>query len=194
MKYFQILHNGILKNNPAIVQLLGLCPLLAISNNTHNAISLGIATILVLCLANFVISLLRNLIPADVRIPIFIVIIASFVSIVQLLLAAYNYSLYKNLGIFLALITTNCAIIARVESFAYKNPPLLALLDGFAHGVGFLLAITLLGMLREIIATGAILGIKILPSEFLLAALAPGAFFIMGFLLALKNYLSNYDK
>lgn len=192
---------GVWTNNPAMVQLLGLCPLLAVSNSVTNALGLGLATLFVLMMTNISISLMRNFIPKDIRIPIYVIIIATVVSIVQLLMNAYAYQIYKSLGIFIYLIVTNCIVIGRVEAFASKNPVLLSAWDGFSNGFGMLLSLVTLGAMREILGNGTLfdglhllLGdwalkfkIHIFNSGLLLAVLPPGAFICLGLILALKN-------
>lgn len=192
---------GVWTNNPAMVQLLGLCPLLAVSNSVTNALGLGLATLFVLMMTNISISLMRNFIPKDIRIPIYVIIIATVVSIVQLLMNAYAYQIYKSLGIFIYLIVTNCIVIGRAEAFASKNPVLLSAWDGFSNGFGMLLSLVTLGAMREILGNGTLfdglhllLGdwalkfkIHIFNSGLLLAVLPPGAFICLGLILALKN-------
>lgn len=203
----RIFVQGLWKNNPAIVQLLGLCPLLAVSSTATNALGLGLATMLVLTCTNGVVSLIRQYIPHDIRIPIYVMIIATTVTIVQLLMNAYTYNLYQSLGIFIPLIVTNCIVIGRAEAFASKNRFLPALWDGFSMGVGMAFSLTLLGALREILGQGSLFeGIEHLfgenakflhiqlfqaDSHFLLFILPPGAFIGLGLLLAAKNMLDK---
>lgn len=198
---------GLWKNNPGLVQLLGLCPLLGVTNTLTNALGLGIATLLVLLGSNIVVSLVREHVPNEIRIPIFVMIIASFVTVVQLLMNAYTFGLYQSLGIFLPLIVTNCAIIGRAEAFASKNPLLPSAIDGFMMGLGFLLVLIALGAMREILGQGTlfdgadlllgdwakVLRIELFQndSHFLLAMLPPGAFIGMGLLIALKNSIDQ---
>lgn len=206
----ELFRQGLWRNNPAIVQLLGLCPLLAVSNSATNALGLGLATLLVLTSTNIMVSLFRKQIPHDIRIPIYVMIIATTVTLVQLLMNAYTYSLYQSLGIFIPLIVTNCIVIGRAEAFASKNSPLHSAFDGFAMGLGMTLSLFLLGALREIIGNGTLFdGIhllfgesaKVLRIEFfqfdnnmLLAILPPGAFIGLGIILALKNTLDKGKK
>ncbi len=194
--------NGMWNNNPALVQLLGLCPLLAVSSTVTNALGLGIATLLVLVGSNVTVSLVRDYVPKEVRIPVFVMIIASLVTCVQLLMNAYAYGLYLSLGIFIPLIVTNCIIIGRAEAFASKNDVLPAALDGFWMGLGMTSVLVVLGSLREIIGNGTlfdgadlllgewakVLRIEVFhfDSAFLLALLPPGAFIGVGFLIAAK--------
>jgi electron transport complex protein RnfE len=205
--YTEILVDGLWKKNPGLVQLLGLCPLLAVSNTATTALALGVAVIAVLTISNFIISLTRKIIIQEVRIIIYVVIIAAIVTCVQLLMEAYTPILYKKLGLYIALIVTNCIIIARAEMFAAKNSPFKSLLDGFANGLGFTLVLLLLGILREIIGQGTIfMGLEEFLGEngkyltvrlfdeskgLLAAILPPGAFITLGLVLALKNFIDN---
>jgi electron transport complex protein RnfE len=197
--------NGLWKNNPAIVQLLGLCPLLAVTGSVVNALGLGIATCFVLMTSNTAVSLIRNVTSDAVRLPTFVMIIAAAVTCIELLMQAYSYALYEILGIFLPLITTNCVILGRAEGFARKNPLLPSLYDGFIMGLGFTLILLLLGALRELSGTGALFANMDLlfgPAAanwkmvffddyqpFLLAILPPGAFIFTGLIIALKNVI-----
>lgn len=206
----EIFIQGIWKNNSAVVQLLGLCPLLAVSSTATNALGLGLATLLVLTCTNTVISLFRKQIPHQIRIPIYVMIIATTVTLVQLLMNAYTYTLYQSLGIFIPLIVTNCIVIGRAEAFASKNNILHSAWDGFSMGLGMALSLTLLGALREILGQGTIFeGIENLfgngaqflsfhlyhtESSFLLFILPPGAFIGLGLLLAIKNRIDNRNK
>lgn len=203
----ELIKNGLWDNNPALVQLLGLCPLLAVSATVTNALGLGIATTLVLIGSNLIVSLVRQWIPQEVRIPVFVMIIASLVTCVQLLMNAYAYGLYLSLGIFIPLIVTNCIIIGRAEAFASKNDPLPAALDGLWMGLGMTAVLVLLGAMREVLGNGTlfdgadlllgdwatILRIELfhVDSHFLLAMLPPGAFLGVGFLIALKNVIDK---
>ncbi|PSW03626.1 electron transport complex subunit E [Photobacterium lipolyticum] len=203
----ELMKNGLWKNNPAIVQLLGLCPLLAVSATVTNALGLGLATTAVLVGSNLIVSLVRQWVPSEVRIPIFVMIIASLVTCVQLLMNAFTYGLYQSLGIFIPLIVTNCIIIGRAESFASKNDPLPATLDGLWMGLGMTSALVALGAMREILGNGTLfdgadrllgdwaasLRIEVFSfdSSFLLAMLPPGAFIGVGFMIALKNVIDK---
>ena len=201
--YKDIAWNGLWKQNSILAQLLGLCPLLAVSSTMVNAASLGLATILVMMLANFAISALRALIPYEIRIPVFVLIIAALVTVVDLAFNAFLHDLYLVLGIFIPLIVTNCIVLARVEAFAAKNGLRAATFDGLMMGVGFVWVIALLGAVRELIGQGTIFsgiemifptlsGIQVLPADypgFLIAMLPPGAFFILGLLIAGRNWL-----
>lgn len=184
-----ILLNGILKENPTFVLLLGMCPTLATTTSAINGISMGLATMFVLICSNFVISLIKNLTPDKVRIPVFIVVIATFVTILQMLLAAYLPSINAALGIYIPLIVVNCIILGRAEAFACKNSPLDSILDGIGCGIGFTFALTLLGMVRELLGNGSLFGISILPetTNILLFVLPPGAFITLGYIIAILN-------
>ncbi|WP_199611501.1 electron transport complex subunit E [Flocculibacter collagenilyticus] len=196
---------GLWLNNPALVQLLGLCPLLAVTATVTNALGLGIATLLVLVASNLTVSLVKNWVTKEIRIPVFVMIIAAFVTSVELLMSAFTYGLYQSLGIFIPLIVTNCAIIGRAEAFASKNSAPLAALDGLMMGLGFTLVLVVLGAFREILGQGTLfdgaelllgewaasLRIELFTSDtsFLLAILPPGAFIGMGLLIAAKNII-----
>ncbi|WP_439106973.1 electron transport complex subunit E [Congregibacter sp.] len=205
--YGELSINGLWKNNPAIVQLLGLCPLLAVTGSVVNAMGLGIATCFVLVTSNTAVSVIRNITSDAVRLPTFVMIIAAAVTCIELLMQAYSYELYEILGIFLPLITTNCVILGRADGFARKNPVLPSMYDGFIMGIGFTVILLLLGGLRELSGTGAIfanmdllfgdsaVSWKIVLFEdyqpFLLAILPPGAFIFTGLIIALKNVLDG---
>ncbi|ANS84823.1 electron transport complex subunit E [Vibrio scophthalmi] len=203
----KLFKDGMWDNNPALVQLLGLCPLLAVSSTITNALGLGIATLLVLVGSNVTVSLVRDYVPKEVRIPVFVMIIAALVTCVQLLMNAYAYGLYLSLGIFIPLIVTNCIIIGRAEAFASKNDPIPAALDGLWMGLGMTSVLVVLGAMREIIGNGTLfdgadlllgewakaLRIEVFhfDSSFLLALLPPGAFIGVGLLIALKNVIDK---
>jgi electron transport complex protein RnfE len=205
--YFRIARDGLWDNNPALVQILGLCPLLAVTNTVVNGLGLGLATMLTLILSNFTVSLIRNVIRPEIRIPVFVLIIASFVTAIELAMNAWFYDLYKILGIFIPLIVTNCSIIARAEAFAAKQPPLPALFDGLMMGLGFTLVLITLGGMREFLGNGTLfanaqlmfgeaargLSLTVIDDYrgLLLAILPPGAFIGLGFLIALKNVIDN---
>ncbi|PJC85366.1 electron transport complex subunit RsxE [Vibrio sp. HA2012] len=207
MDHSQLFKEGMWKNNPALVQLLGLCPLLAVSSSVTNALGLGIATTLVLVGSNLTVALVRDYVPKEVRIPVFVMIIASLVTCVQLLMNAYAYGLYLSLGIFIPLIVTNCIIIGRAESFASKNDPLPSVLDGLWMGMGMTSVLFVLGAVREILGNGTLFdGADLLlgnwaaslrtelfefNNNFLLALLPPGAFIGVGFMIALKNIIDS---
>jgi electron transport complex protein RnfE len=195
--------NGIWKQNTSIVQILGLCPLLAVTTNAVNGIMLSLATILVMAVANVAVASLRNFIPHEIRIPVFILIVAALVTVVDLLFNANLHELYLVLGIFIPLIVTNCIVLARVEAFAAKNPPLQSTFDGIFMGVGMLWTLALLGAMRELLGSGTLFGgidmvfpglqpIQLLPENypgFLLAMLPPGAFILLGCMIAWKNWM-----
>ncbi len=190
MKQWQNFTKGIIKDNPIFVLLLGMCPTLGTTTSAINGLGMGLSTMFVLLMSNMVISLIKNMIPSKVRIPAFIVVIASFVTIVQLAMEAYMPSLYATLGLFIPLIVVNCLILGRAEAFASKNGVLSSLIDGAGMGLGFTLALTLLGAVREMLGTGAIFGMKFIPAEsdgMLIFVLAPGAFIALGYLLVLFN-------
>ena len=201
--YRDIAWNGVWKQNTGVVQILGLCPILAVSNNIVNAVSLGLATILVMALSNLTISALRNFIPYEIRIPVFILIIAALTTVVDLAFNAYLHELYLVLGIFIPLIVTNCIVLARVEAFAAKNEPGSSTIDGIAMGIGLTLVLAVLGAMREVVGSGTLLsGIDMLfPGAqpislfgddypgFLVAILPPGAFIALGCLIAGRNWL-----
>ena len=201
-----IAHNGLWKQNPGLVQLLGLCPLLAVSNSLVNALSLGLATTLVITLSNATIAPVRSYVPNEIRIPVFVLIIAVLVTVVQYLMNAYLYSLYIVLGIFVPLIVTNCIVLARAESFASKNPMLPSAVDGLMMGLGLTAVLATLGGMRELIGKGTLLSgidlafgesakawvIHVIPDYhgFLLAILPPGAFIGLGLIIAARNWLN----
>jgi len=209
-EYKELAIQGLWKNNPGLVQLLGLCPLLAVTATVTNALGLGLATMLVLICSNATVSAIRHWVPKEIRIPIFVLIIAAFVTCVQLLMNAYTFGIYQSLGIFLPLIVTNCAIIGRAEAYASKNPIKQASFDGLMMGFGFTLVLLALGAIREVLGQGTLfdganlllgewatsLRIEVvqLDSQFLLVILPPGAFIAMGFLIALKNAIDNKVK
>ncbi|AHI32234.1 electron transport complex protein RnfE [Marinobacter salarius] len=206
----EIIRDGLWTNNPALVQVLGLCPLLAVTSTVVNAIGLGLATLMVLMGSNLAVSLIRNFVSESVRLPAFVMIIASFVTCAELLMQAYTYELYQILGIFIPLIVTNCAILGRADAFASKNPPLPALLDGVMMGTGFLVVLIALGAMRELVGQGTLFtdmdlllgpmaadwGIRPLEQypDVLFMVLPPGAFVGLGLLIALKNGIDNHLK
>ena len=199
--------DGLWRNNPGLVQLLGLCPLLAVSTTAVNGLGLGLATLLTLVLSNLVVSLIRKPMRNEIRIPVFVLVIASIVTAIELVMSAWFYELYLVLGIFIPLIVTNCAIIGRAEAFASRNPVLPALVDGFTNGLGFAGALFMLGALREMLGSGtlfrdahlmfgeAAVGMELVLVEdyrgFLLAILPPGAFIGLGLLIAAKQWLGK---
>ena len=193
MNYIKILNNGIVKENPTFVLLLGMCPTLATTTSARNGLSMGLATMAVLICTNFVISCIKSLTPDKVHIPVFVVVIASFVTVLQLIIKAYLPEIDKDLGIFIPLIVVNCIILGRAEAFACKHTPLASIFDGIGIGLGFTMALTFLGMVRELFGAGSLFGATILPetSNVLLFVLPPGAFISLGFLKAIMGRLSN---
>lgn len=189
MNYLKIIYNGIVKENPTFVLLLGMCPTLATTTSAINGMSMGLATMFVLICSNFVISCIKNLTPDMVRIPVFVVVIAAFVCILQMLIKAYAPSIDSALGIYIPLIVVNCIILGRAEAFACKHTPLASLFDGIGIGLGFTIALTLLGAIRELLGSGSVFGLHLLPetTNILLFILPPGAFITLGFLIALVN-------
>ena len=185
----QTFTKGLIKENPILVLLLGCCPTLATTTSAINGMSMGLATTFVLIMSNLVISLLKGFIPDKVRIPCFIVVIASFVTIVQLVMQAYVPDIYETLGLFIPLIVVNCIVLGRAEAFASKNTVWPSILDGAGMGLGFTLALTVLGCVRELLGSGSVFGIGILPetANILLFILPPGAFIALGFMIAIVN-------
>lgn len=193
MNNFKVLMNGIVKENPTFVLLLGMCPTLGTTSSAINGLGMGLATAFVLICSNVVISLIKKFIPDMVRIPAFIVVIASFVTLLQMLMQAYVPALYATLGIFIPLIVVNCILLGRAESFAAKNNAVSSFFDGLGMGLGFTLALTLLGAIRELLGTGRIFNIDIFPEYYgmLTFVLAPGAFIALGYLIAIVNKLKK---
>ncbi len=194
MNLKKVFLNGILNENPTFRLVLGMCPTLAITTAAMNGVGMGLATTFVLVGSNLAISLMRNIIPERIRIPTFVVVIATFVTIVQMLIKAYVPALDASLGIYIPLIVVNCIIFARAESFAFKNKPLPALMDGLGMGLGFTLAITLLSSIRELIGNGTLFGVQIMAESYqpmAIATQAPGGFIVLGFLLALVGVITR---
>ena len=193
MNKLKIILNGIIKENPTFVLMLGMCPTLGTTTSAINGMSMGLATMFVLICSNITISAVRNLIPDKVHIPAYIVIIATFVTIVQLCMEAYLPSLYESLGLFIPLIVVNCIVLGRAEAYAAKNGVFDSALDGLGIGIGFTLALTLLGAVRELLGSGKIFDIVVFPEDYgmILFILAPGAFITLGLLIALKNHIEN---
>lgn len=189
-KYIERLFNGIIKENPTFVLILGMCPTLAVTSSLINGAGMGLSTMAVLVMSNLVISMLRKIIPNGVRVPAFIVIVASFVTILQFLLQAYLPALNESLGIYIPLIVVNCIILGRAESYASKNPVVLSVFDGIGMGLGFTIALSILGGFREILGAGTILGYKIPSWDGIgIFVMAPGAFFVLAALVATQNYI-----
>ena len=191
MNSLKIIVNGLIKENPPFVLLLGMCPTLATTTSLINGISMGLSTAFVLICSNIAISLIKNLTPDAVRIPVFVVVIASFVTVLQMCLAAFFPSINSSLGLYIPLIVVNCIILGRAEAFACKHGALDSMLDGIGVGLGFTLGLSLLGFFRELLGTGCVMGIRLLPETagMLLFILPPGAFITLGYLIAVVNRL-----
>lgn len=189
-KALERLYNGILKENPTLVLTLGMCPTLAVTTSAMNGLGMGLTTTVVLALSNMMISMLRKIIPDRVRIPAFIVVIASFVTIAELLLEGFLPSLYSALGLYIPLIVVNCIILGRAEAYAYSNPVIPSFFDGLGMGLGFTVALTLIGLVRELLGAGEIFGLRIMPEGYVpvsIFVMAPGAFFVLSVLVAIQN-------
>ena len=193
MNYIKILLNGVIKENPTFVLMLGMCPTLATTTSAINGMSMGLATMFVLICSNLVISLIKKLTPDMVRIPVFVVVIASFVTILQMVMQAFVPGIYATLGLFIPLIVVNCIILGRAEAFACKNGPIESIFDGIGIGLGFTIGLTALGVVREILGAGSVFGITLLPESLnmLLFVLPPGAFITLGFLVAIALHTKN---
>lgn len=193
MNQLKVLWNGIIKENPTFVLLLGMCPTLGTTSSAMNGMSMGLATMAVLIFSNLIISLIKNLVPDMVRIPSFIVVIASLVTILQMVIKAFAPEIDKSLGLFIPLIVVNCIILGRAEAFAAKNGPISSVFDGIGMGLGFTLGLTMLGAVREFLGTGKIFSMTIFPDSYgaLVFVLAPGAFIALGYLIAIINKLKN---
>lgn len=197
MTFLQEFSKGFIKENPIFVIVLGICPTLAVTTSVENAIGMGLAATFVLMCSNTIISLIKNLTPSKIRIPVYIVVIASFVSIVDMVMAAYVPALSKSLGIFIPLIVVNCIILGRAEAFASKNNMITSVADGIGMGLGFTLSLIAIASIRELLGTGKWLSINVMPSAFdpmLVAILAPGAFITLGFLMGVMQMLKNRRK
>ncbi len=193
MNNFKVLMNGIIKENPTFVLLLGMCPTLGTTSSALNGMGMGLATAFVLICSNVVISAIKNIIPDMVRIPAFVVIIASFVTLLQMIMQAYVPALYATLGLFIPLIVVNCILLGRAEAFAAKNGPVASMFDGIGMGLGFTLGLTTLGAVRELLGTGKVFGLSLFPEDYGMLAfvLAPGAFIALGYLIAIVNKLKK---
>jgi electron transport complex protein RnfE len=191
MNPLQIIYRGIVKENPTFVLILGMCPTLGTTSDAINGMSMGLATLFVLICSDMTISAIKNFVPDKVRIPAYIIVIASFVTCLQMLMQAYVPALYESLGIFIPLIVVNCILLGRAEAFASKNSVFASLCDGVGIGLGFTLALTLLGAVREFFGSGSLFGCQVYSENYgsLIFVLAPGAFLVLGFLIALFNYL-----
>ena len=188
-QYIERLWNGLVKENPVLVLMLGMCPALAVSTQAANGIGMGLSTLAVLVLSNFVISCLRKVIPDQVRLPAYIVIVASLVTVTELLIEAYLPSLYKELGIYIPLIVVNCIILGRAEAYANKHTPLLSVMDGIGMGLGFTVALTIAGAIRELLGAGSVFGLRLLPEGFGMTIFIqpPGAFLVFALIIAVMN-------
>ena len=193
MNKIKIILNGIVKENPVFCLLLGMCPTLGTTTSAINGMGMGLCTMFVLICSNLVISLLKNVVPDKVRISAFIVVIASFVTLLQLCMQAYLPSLYESLGLFIPLIVVNCLILGRAEAFASRNTPLNSIFDGIGMGLGFTLGLTILGLIREMLGSGSVFGYKFIGDAdgILVFVLAPGAFIVLGYLIAIVNRLKS---
>ncbi|MCM1302163.1 MAG: electron transport complex subunit E [Alistipes senegalensis] len=193
MNKLKIVSSGIVKNNPTFVLVLGMCPTLGTTTSAENGMGMGLATMAVLILSNLVISLIKNIIPDKVRIPAFIVVIASFVTVIQMLMQAFVPALYASLGVFIPLIVVNCIILGRAEAFASKNNAFDSVLDGIGIGLGFTLSLTVVGAVREMLGSGAVFGYSFGIADYmpLIFVLAPGAFLVLGYLMVLFNKLAK---
>lgn len=197
MKLTKIIKNGIITENPTFRLVLGMCPTLAVTTAAANGVAMGLATAFVLICSNLVISLIKDFVPSQVRIPAFIVVAATFVTMAGMLMEAYVPALYESLGLFIPLIVVNCIILGRAEAFASKNTPAAAVADGLGMGLGFTLSLTTLGIIRELLGAGTIFGVQIMPQAFnpaVIMILPPGAFLTLGLLLGLLNKLTAKDR
>ncbi|MCD8363363.1 MAG: electron transport complex subunit E [Lachnospiraceae bacterium] len=184
------IYNGVVKENPSFVLMLGMCPTLAVTTSAINGIGMGASTMAVLILSNLIISLLRKVIPDDVRLPAYIVIVASLVTVTELLMEAYTPGVYDALGIYIPLIVVNCIILGRAEAYASKNPPFLSVMDGLGMGLGFTIALFVLGVFRELLGAGTVFGVQVMPDFYEPIAIfvkAPGAFLVLAFVVAIMN-------
>ena len=196
-KYMERLFNGLIKENPTFVLMLGMCPTLAVTTSAMNGLGMGLTTTVVLIMSNLIISLLRKVIPDRVRIPAYIVIIASFVTIVELLLEGFIPSLYSALGIYIPLIVVNCIILGRAEAYASKNPPILSAMDGLGMGLGFTISLSIIGFIRELLGAGTVFGMQVMPAAYKPIAIfikAPGAFLVLAVLVIIMNALKIKNR
>ena len=194
MSFFKELSKGIIKDNPIFVLVLGMCPTLAVSSSVMNALGMGLAATFVLVCSNMFISMIKNITPSKIRIPVYVVVIAAFVTIVNMVMEAYVPALHKSLGLFIPLIVVNCIILGRAEAFANKNNVIMSIADGIGMGLGFTLSLTVIGSIREILGAGTWLNLKVMPATYdpmLVAILAPGAFITLGFLMAILNLVKE---
>jgi electron transport complex protein RnfE len=193
MNQWKNFSKGFFKENPVLVLLLGMCPTLGVTSSAINGLGMGLATTFVLVMSNLVVALIKDLIPDKVRIPSFIVVIATFVTVVEMVMQAYLPALFNALGLFIPLIVVNCIVLGRAEAFASKNPPLASILDGLGMGLGFAMALSMLGAIRELLGSGKVFGLPIFSSDYgmLVFVLAPGAFIVLGYLIAFINHLKK---
>ncbi|MCQ2140301.1 MAG: electron transport complex subunit E [Bacteroidales bacterium] len=192
MSKLKLITDGFIKNNPTFVLVLGMCPTLATTTSAMNGLEMGLATLFVLILSNMAISLIAPIVPDKVHIPVYIVVIATFVTVLQLLMQAYLPSVYQTLGLFIPLIVVNCIVLGRAEAFANKNSVIDSALDGIGIGLGFTLSLTVIGIVREILGSGSIFGWKFIPGDGILAfVMAPGAFMVLGYLMVLFNKIAK---
>ena len=192
-QYMERIYNGVIKENPCIILMLGMCPTLAVTTSATNGLGMGLSTLAVLIFSNLIISIMRNIIPDQVRLPAYIVIVASLVTVVDLLLQAYVPSLYSSLGIFIPLIVVNCIILGRAEAYANKVKPALAFMDGVGMGLGFTIALTIIGIARELLGAGSVFGFQLIPESIPTISIfvkAPGAFLVMAILVAILNFFN----
>jgi electron transport complex protein RnfE len=191
------IYNGVVKENPALILMLGMCPTLAVTTSAMNGLGMGVSTMVVLIASNLLISLLRKVIPDEVRLPAYIVVVASLVTVVELLIEAYIPALYSALGIYIPLIVVNCIILGRAEAYASKNPPMLSAMDGVGMGLGFTIALTIIGLVREFLGAGTLFGISVLPDYMEPIAIfvkAPGAFLVIAIVIAVMNAAGMMTK
>ncbi len=191
------IYNGVIKENPTLVLMLGMCPTLAVTTSCMNGFGMGVSTLVVLVMSNLVISALRKVIPDDVRLPAYIVIVASLVTVVELLMEAYVPTIYDALGIYIPLIVVNCIILGRAEAYASKNPPLLSAMDGLGMGLGFTISLSVIGLIRELLGAGTVFGMQVMPSAYKPIAIfikAPGAFLVLAVLVIIMNALKIKNR
>ena len=191
------IYNGVIKENPSFVLMLGMCPTLAVTTSASNGIGMGLSTMAVLIVSNLIISLVRKIVPDDVRLPAYIVIVASLVTVVELLMEAYTPSIYSALGIYIPLIVVNCIILGRAEAYASKNPPLLSAMDGLGMGLGFTVSLSIIGFIRELLGAGTVFGVQVMPAAYKPIAIfikAPGAFLVLAFLVIIMNALKIKNR
>ena len=191
------IYNGVIKENPTLVLMLGMCPTLAVTTSAVNGFGMGVSTLVVLVMSNLVISALRKMIPDDVRLPAYIVIVAPLVTVVELLMEAYVPSIYSALGIYIPLIVVNCIILGRAEAYASKNPPLLSAMDGLGMGLGFTVSLSIIGFIRELLGAGTVFGVQVMPAAYKPIAIfikAPGAFLVLAFLVIIMNALKIKNR